>query len=105
MAAVSERRFTLSNRSLEAVFGAIDQSYGRHQDAADRMADAVAGFEDLEANVFANQCRILEARSRFELGDEGEALGLLQTAEAFFAPIGGRHFLDAIEAVRSAAAA
>ena len=105
MAHVAERRFTLSNRSLDAVLGAIDQSHGRHHEATERLAGAVAGFEDLEANVFANQCRILEARSRLELGDEGEALALLQTAEAFFAPIGGRHFLDDIEAVRSAAAA
>jgi hypothetical protein len=65
----------------------------------------VAGFERLKAPVFANQSRILEARSHVELGDEDRALGLLQTAEAFFAPIGGRHFLDAIEAIRSEVAA
>ncbi len=105
MAGRSERRFALCDRSLEAVLGAVDQSYGRHRDAVDRLAGAAAGFEILKAPVFMHQCRILEARSLIALGDQDRALGLLHTAEAFFEPIGGRHFLDAIEALRSEIAA
>jgi class 3 adenylate cyclase/tetratricopeptide (TPR) repeat protein len=105
MSAMAERRFALSDRALDAVLGVIDQSHGRHGEAVDRLSGAVAGFERLKAPVFANQSRILEARSHVELGDEDRALGLLQTAEAFFAPIGGRHFLDAIKAIRSEVAA
>ncbi len=105
MAGMSERRFALCDRSLDAVLGAVDQSYGRHGDAVERLKSAVAGFESLHAPVFAHHCRILEARSLIELGDEDGALGLLQTAEAFFAAIGGKHFVDTIEELRSEAAA
>ncbi|MDH3247611.1 MAG: hypothetical protein OEQ47_01510 [Acidimicrobiia bacterium] len=105
MAALSERRFALCDRSLDAVLAAIDQSYGRHDVASERLSGAVLGFEKLSAPVFAHQCRILEARSRIDLGEEDTAAGLLRAAEAFFEPVGGRHFLDAIETIRSEPAA
>ena len=60
---------------------------------------------DVDAPVQEHQCRILEARSRLRIGEPDEAVQLLETAEAFFTPIGGRYFVDMIEELRSEAAA
>ena len=105
MVATAERRFPVANHSLDACLAVIDQAHGRHREAVDRLSGAVIGFERLDARVQEHQCRILEARSRLQLGEEDEALQLLETAASFFTPIDGRYFVDAIEAIRSEAAA
>lgn len=105
LAALAERRFAFSDHCLDASLGTIDQMHGRHSDAVSRLAGAVSGFELLGCPVQANQCRIIEARSLLEIDQRDDALALLRDAETFFAPIGGDHFLGAIETIRSEAAA
>ncbi len=104
MVATAERRFPTANHSLDACLGVIDQAHGRHRDAVDRLSGAAVGFERLNARVQEHQCRILEARSRLQLGEKDAVAQLLETAGAFFTPIGGRYFVDAIESIRSEAA-
>jgi class 3 adenylate cyclase/tetratricopeptide (TPR) repeat protein len=105
IAAATSQQTTLARHSHSAVLGVIEHRAGRAGEAAAHLASAVDGLERIDYLLHAAICRVFEAHARLDLGDHDRALELLEMAEAFFTPIGGRHFTGRIQTIRSHLAA